>query len=85
MDAARQRTLMYAAGIAVLMLASDLLTARAVARPIRAMTRAVQAMADGETGAAIGFCRIGATRSAAWPRPWRRCAAPCEKPSCRAR
>ena len=55
MEAARERTLMYAAGIAILMLASGLLTARAVARPIRAMTRAVQAMADGETGAAIGF------------------------------
>ncbi len=55
MASARQRALLFAGGIAVLMVVSGILTARAVARPIRAMTRAVQAMAAGDTSAAIGF------------------------------
>ncbi len=54
MTAARNRTLMLAGGIAALMVAGGVLTTRAVARPIRAMTRSVQAMAAGDTGAAVG-------------------------------
>ena len=55
MVAARQRSLMLAAGIAVLLLASGAVTTSAIARPIRAMTRAVQSMAAGDTGDEIGF------------------------------
>ncbi len=55
MASARQHALLFAGGIAVLMVGTGVLTAWAVARPIRAMTRAVQAMAAGDTSAAIGF------------------------------
>jgi methyl-accepting chemotaxis protein len=51
----RSRVIMLAGAIAVLLLVSAWLTARAVARPIAAMTSAVQRMADGDTAIAIGF------------------------------
>ncbi len=52
---ARRQLLILAAGIFAVLLASAVLTARAVARPIGAMTRAVQRMAAGDTALAIGF------------------------------
>ena len=52
---ARQRILTFAAIICVVLLGSAWLTARAIARPIGTMTKAVQAMANGETGMRIGF------------------------------
>ncbi len=51
----REQMLWYAAGIAVLMLGAGLGTAHAIARPIRSMTRTVQAMAAGDAGVAVGF------------------------------
>jgi len=51
--AARWNLLAIAGGIAVVLLVSGVLTVRAVARPVAAMTRALQAMAKGETDVAI--------------------------------
>jgi len=52
---ARRDLLLLAGGIAAVLVVSGWVTARAVARPIQAMTRAVQDMADGRTDRAIGF------------------------------
>jgi methyl-accepting chemotaxis protein len=52
---ARRKLLMLAAGIAVVLLLSGVLTARAVAGPIAAMTRVVQRIAAGETGETVRF------------------------------
>ncbi|MDE2581073.1 MAG: HAMP domain-containing protein, partial [Rhodospirillales bacterium] len=54
-DAAQRRLLAIAGAIALMLAVSGWLTARAVGRPIRAMTGAVQAMADGETNIVIGY------------------------------
>jgi methyl-accepting chemotaxis protein len=54
-DDMRTRFLATAGAIAVLLIASSAFTARAVARPIGAMTRAVQAMAAGDASVRIGF------------------------------
>jgi methyl-accepting chemotaxis protein len=50
---ARVRVLGLAGGVALVLLLAGALTARSIARPIVAMTRAVQRMAAGETGVAI--------------------------------
>ncbi len=52
--AARQRVLMIAGGIVFVLLLSSWLTARLVARPIAAMTRAVQGLAEGNAEVAFG-------------------------------
>jgi methyl-accepting chemotaxis protein len=55
-QAAAKRYLVWlAGGIALVLLISGVLTARAIAGPIAAMTRAVQAMADGRADMTIGF------------------------------
>ncbi|MDQ2801704.1 MAG: methyl-accepting chemotaxis protein, partial [Pseudomonadota bacterium] len=51
--AAKRRVVLIATGIALVLLLSGWLTTRAISRPIRAMTRAVQAMADGDTTIAL--------------------------------
>ena len=53
--AARRYLLWLAGGIALVLLVSGWFTARGIAQPIAAMTRAVQAMADGDANIAIGF------------------------------
>jgi methyl-accepting chemotaxis protein len=52
---ARRDLLILAAGIACVLAISGTLATRAVARPIASMTRAVQAMAGGDTAHPIGF------------------------------
>ncbi|HEY0419916.1 MAG TPA: HAMP domain-containing protein, partial [Acetobacteraceae bacterium] len=52
--AARRDLLLLAGGIALVLALSGVVTARAVARPIAAMTRLVQKMADGDTSASLG-------------------------------
>ena len=49
-----ERRWMIAGGICVLLVVSGVVTSRAIAGPIARMTRAVQAMADGQTDVAIG-------------------------------
>ncbi|MCX7382825.1 MAG: HAMP domain-containing methyl-accepting chemotaxis protein [Alphaproteobacteria bacterium] len=57
--AARVTLLWLAGGIALVMLISGFLTVRAIARPIAAMTRAVQDMAAGRTDIIIGYAGRG--------------------------
>ncbi len=52
--AAQLRVLLIGGGIAFVLLVSGWLTSRAVARPIAAMTRAVQSLADGDAGIPFG-------------------------------
>ncbi len=52
--AAQTQILLIATGIALVLLLSAWVTSRAISRPIRAMTRVLQAMADGDTDVAIG-------------------------------
>ncbi len=52
---ARRRVPLLAPGIVLVLLVSGVLTARAIARPIAVMTRAVQRIAGGDTGPRIGF------------------------------
>ncbi len=56
---ARITLLWLAGGITLVMLLSGVLTVRAIARPIAAMTRAVQDMAAGQTDITIGFASRG--------------------------
>jgi methyl-accepting chemotaxis protein len=51
----RQVLLWLAAAIAVLMVLGAVLTSRAVARPIRAITRGLARIAEGDTGFSVGF------------------------------
>ncbi len=51
---ARATVLGLAGGIAVVLVLSGVLTSRSIGRPIAAMTRVVQGMAEGRTGEAIG-------------------------------
>ena len=55
----RARLLAIACGIALVLGLSGWLTARTIGRPIRAMTRTVQAMAGGDTAVAIGYAGRG--------------------------
>ncbi len=52
--AAQGRVLLIAGGIAFVLLLSGWLTSRAIARPIAAMTRAVQSLAEGDTEIRFG-------------------------------
>ncbi len=54
-NAARHYLLWLAGGITLVLLVSSGFTARTIARPIAAMTKAVQAMAGGDADIAIGF------------------------------
>ncbi|MGH7152542.1 MAG: methyl-accepting chemotaxis protein, partial [Acetobacteraceae bacterium] len=54
-SAARRQILCISIGIVLVLLISGWLTSRAISRPIRSMTRAVQAIAAGDTDVAIGF------------------------------
>ncbi len=57
--AALRQLVLIAAGIAVVLLISGVLMVRSIGRPIAAMTRAVQAMADGDTTARLDLSRRG--------------------------
>ena len=50
-----RRILFISGGIVLVLLASSMITGRAISRPIRAMTAAVQTMADGDTSVSIGY------------------------------
>jgi methyl-accepting chemotaxis protein len=52
---ARRHVLALAGGILLVLVLSGWLTARSIARPIAAMTRAVTRMAEGDTAVAVGF------------------------------
>ncbi len=54
-SAAQERVLLIGAGIVFVLLASGWLTSRAVARPIAAMTRAIQSLAKGDADVSFGY------------------------------